>query len=395
MNAKTIKSSILGLILILLLGLFSLSLTACDDDLDKAYITVENDSYSITIAEPGEEVSTIQFTVSVEELNSGSLYYSVRNDGIIKVSLVNVRGLEYLVTVQAISAGEATIVFFLGENSSVRKSVKINVVQPISAIWIDSNYEYYAKKGEVTMLNLGSDLHITPSTASISTIKYELYSNPANLNVTVSESGVLDATNWAGDGQITVRVYASDTVFALLKVNIVEAANSSDINVSYKFSHERLNTTIFRNDTYYLRQIELIKTGSGGIATPFIDYYNEASLYIEGRYAFANYTMQYKLEGNSASSTYANGDWVTLTQNTFNVQSIELGTTHLTIRVNKKGAENFFEYVTIELDIVTIDVPISISATDAQGTNDTTVQYDSTEKVYKVSVFNSYAEGSY
>ena len=56
------------------------------------------------------------------------------------------------------------------------------------------------------------------------------------------------------------------------------------------------------------------------------------------------------IEGTSAQGTFASGVWVTLEQSAFTIQSVELGSSVLHIRINRKGAQDFFDYVTYDIN---------------------------------------------
>ncbi len=391
----TFKNIIVGLLLLVTFSFTTIILASCGEDEASTRILVEKDSYEIALSEGGEEENSVSFRANLEGI-SGKLYFSIKNDSIIKVVCTPVTASAYDLTITAISAGEASVVLFVGENANIKKQITVKVVQNISQLSLPDGYEYFVKKGEITALNLSSSLVIVPSTAQISQVKYSIVENLSNLDVSVSENGVIDATACQLNGTIKVMASANENTYVIFPVNIVEGVSPSDITLSYKFENERNTTSLYRAGIQYNDTIELIKTGSGGIATPYIDYYNEATIYFEGRSSFATYLVEYMIEGTSAQGTFASGVWVTLEQSAFTIQSVELGSSVLHIRINRKGAQDFFDYVTYDINVQTIDVPISLSMSDPTSDSGSMIAPSADGIVdYKATVFSNYAEGTY
>lgn len=392
------KYRTLGLVFALLMGLMCFN-TSCADSYDKAFLTVVQDSYTLFLQEG--EISECNFTVSIDEVSSGTLYYSLRNDGNIKVTLSRSTDTLYNVNVQAIKPGDCQVEFFLAENRDVTKIVNISVVQSIESIYIDDDYEYYAKIGERTVLDLGVNVVVNPSTANKNFLRYEIVENPSDLPVQLSELGVLDATSCSLNGDITVRVFAQEdleegqtpSVYADFTIHLITAVQNTDLSINLKYANDRNAGYIYRHGVVTEDTIELIKTGSTSEQANFLNYYNQANLSVEGILGFNSYLVEYKIEGNSVGSTFANGNWYEINENRISLQGISLGTSTLKVRVNIRGAEEFLPYIEMQFNVVVIDAPISVEITDPIASSGHNVQYDDNLGVYVCNVFNNYAEG--
>ena len=155
------KKILMSVLLVMIMGVCGIAV-ACDDGYANAQINVENSHYEIALKPDGQQQDEIGFRVNIENVEDISLYYYMKNEGVVKVDLHKVSATAYDVKVQPVKPGETTITLFLAENSSIKKDITIKVVQPVSAISIVSGYEYYAKLGERTALNLGKNLIIAP-----------------------------------------------------------------------------------------------------------------------------------------------------------------------------------------------------------------------------------------
>ena len=179
------KRVLMSVLLVMIIGVCGISV-ACSDNYSAAQIVSAKSEYEMVLSSDGVSSEQLQFHVRIDNVEDISLYYYLKNEGVIKVGLEKVSANEYLISVQAVKPGECTITLFLAEDSNVKKDILIKVVQPIRSISIKQGYEYFAKIGEKTSLNLGSNLLVEPSNASTSSVKYSLINSFANSGITIS-----------------------------------------------------------------------------------------------------------------------------------------------------------------------------------------------------------------
>lgn len=387
------KQKLFGIAFVFMIAICG-CLTACGVDYTNAKITVQNDTYDIVWNENGdEEANTINFQMKIQDLEEGTLSYSAKNDGVVLVKLNKENSTTYNVSVTAVRPGTAVIKVFLVENDAIYKNVTINVKQPIWSLSIKEDYEYYASVGTYTPLNLGTNLIVWPTNADRTQIKYEIVENANDLDVSISQDGVLNTTSCTQPGKIVVKLFTNDEIYTQLVVNVVQAVSANDVNVSMRYNNNKGFTNLWSGGEQVTKDIELIKTGSSNPELSYIADYSQANITIDTIYAFSQYEVMYKLDGKSAGSLFENGKWYTLDSNKLTLQSLQLGTTKLTIKINVKGAMGFLDDIVMEYNVNVIDAPTSIEVTDPTAENSRNIYYDELNKVYQCNVYDSYAEG--
>lgn len=390
----------LKVVVFLLLVASCFALTACGKDYSKVNLEVSSESYSMVLSDDESE-NKFSFNVEIDSSEEVALYCGIDNKDILNVSLSKINAFKYIVNCKAIAIGTAKIKLFIGEDQSVYKEVTINIVQPVTSISIDEDFEYYAKLGEVTSLDLDSNLKVLPENADRGTLKYKIIVNSSDINVSLSSGGVLDATKANFGGEITVRVFKEEKdgeeeqVYSDFIVNIISPVSLNDVSIGYRYTNIANNITLYDKGVQTTSGFELIKTGSNGSSAKYLDDYNSATIYLAGEIDayFSDYSIYYMVEGYSVSGVFSSSSWIKLTEKNFEIKALQLGTSVIKLKINNKGAEQFFDDVVVNFDVTVIDAPTQITISDPASDKSTTLSYDSASNSYDCKIYNSYAEG--
>lgn len=363
----------LSCLLIIILCITSLGLVGCGEDDKKQSISISTNSVTIRLekGDDGEYISqTASFVVDTSALQGNEIGFRLENEGVISSNIKSsVIGDETRVTITAIKPGNDKVIVFSSNNSTISASVAVNVIQPIEYFEFLEGYTLYAPFNTLTEIKPTECMNFTEF-GDTKDIVFSLYENVSNLEIEVSETGIIDTRGVTKSGKIVIQAKVKDLV-DYLEVEVVCPVSKNDISItsSVGIGTDRLYDVIYENSEK-IRDITLCKT---------YEYYCSAILDIAYATKIKNPSLKVFAKGGSVSYSVLNS-------NTVLIQSVDVGVTELTLSFNVRGAEDFIESVNLKFNVSVIEAPLDILINGEKAKDD--------ESGFEYTVYNNYASSS-
>ncbi len=365
-----LKKKIYGLLSVVLMFV-NIGLVGCTQGGNNITLDVSTDNITIVLGEEPEneswEMNTAKFTVSTNV--STQVVYRIENEGVIRVDTDTEHSYSTTKTaiVTALKTGTAKIVVFTPESSSVYKEIIVNVVQPITSIEFVQDYALFIPIGEQRAIDIDNAFNIEPLYGNKNDLRFEIIDDQYNLGATIDEiSGVIDASNVTNVGNITVRAYTTEEIYADTIVHIVSPISGDDVSVATEAGDIIMSNGEFVSEAG--NKITLIKTTEENSTITLNVNVNSLSEY-EIDLTIANpKAITYQKVGSSS----------------FVIKALELGQSDLNFSINILGATGIEPYE-FTLDVNVYDKPLDINI---NGLSASSMDY-----VYNTTIYNNYNQG--
>ena len=364
-----LKKKVFGLLSIVLM-LATIGLVGCTRGGDNVTIDVNTETITIVMGEQPEQetwdVNTAKFRVQTNV--STQVLYRIENEGVIKVTNDAEKSTDTtkVAIVTALKTGTAKIIIFTPESSKVSKEIIVNVVQPITSISFVEDYALYIPMGEKRAIDIDNAFDIEPLYGNKQDLRFKIINDQYGLGATIGETtGIIDATNVTKVGDLTVRVYTSEEIYADTVVHIVKPITASDVSVTTESGDIILSNGNFGENG---NSMVLIKT---------TENYSFTTLNIS-----VNTSSDYEITPTLSNSKVI--EYQKISTNSFVVKALELGQSDLKFSINILGANGVAPYeFTLDFHVYDKPLDININGQSANGMGN----------IYNATIYNHYNQG--